>query len=78
MTALLKPVRRETYSNVRDGRKSRPLMITLHATYLTIRPKGRRYAYTVTYDQVFNIGAKNAAEQLRKAKVEARKARAAQ
>lgn len=71
MTKADKPVRRETYSYNR----SRPLIIELAATFLTVREKGRRHGYTVTYQQVFNIGARNAAEQVRQAKMEARKAK---
>jgi hypothetical protein len=71
MTNTAKPTRRETFSYVRG----RALVVTLHGTYLTIREKGLRYAYTVTYDQVRTVGAKNAAEQLRQAKAEARKAK---
>ncbi len=75
MTKTIRPVRRETLSSVRESRLSRPLIIELCSTYLRIRPKGRRYYYTVTYDQVWNIGAANAAKQLREAKAEARKQR---
>ncbi len=75
MTKTTKPIRRETYTSVREARASRPLIIELCSTYLLIRPKGRRYYFTVTYDQVWNVGARNAAKQLREAKAEARKAR---
>lgn len=69
MTKADKPVKRETYSYNR----SRPLIIELCPTYLTIREKGRRSGFTVTYQQIFTLGARNAAEQLRAAKAEARK-----
>ena len=71
MTKADKPVKRETYTRERQ----RPLIIEICATYVKIRPKGKRTAYTVSYSQIYNIGARNAAEQLRLAKVEARKAR---
>lgn len=71
MTTTDRPVKRETRSYVRG----RALVITLNTTYLTIREKGRRYSYAVTYDQIRNIGARNAAEQRRQAKAAARKAR---
>lgn len=73
MTKAIKPVKRETFSTIRERGKTRPLLVELHSTYLTIRPKGRRYSYAVTYDQVWMIGARNAAEATRKARVEARK-----
>jgi hypothetical protein len=50
------------------------LVITLHPTYITLREKGRRYSYTVTYDQIRSIGAKNAAEQARQARIAKRAA----
>lgn len=78
MTNTTKPVKRETFSSVRTTGsrfKWAPLVIELHSTYLRIRPKGRRFFYTVTYDQAWNIGAKNAAEQLKAAKAAARKAK---
>ena len=77
MTNTSKPVKRETFSSARDRNRSLPLIIELHSTYLKIKLKGKRYAYTVTYDQVWNIGAKNAAAQLKQAKLEAKKTRLA-
>ena len=75
MTIADKPVRRETRSCVRVRRESRPLIIEVHATYVSIRPKGMRHAYTVTMDQIYNLGARNAAEQLRQARAVERAAR---
>lgn len=69
MTKADKPVKRETYSAYRG----RPLIIELHQTYLVCREKGRRHGYAVTYQQVLNIGARNAAELLRQAKAQAKK-----
>lgn len=75
MTKAIKPTRRETFTSVRERGQSRPIVITLNSTYITIKLKGMRHAYSVTYSQVFNIGAANAAKQLRDAKAEARKAK---
>lgn len=64
MTTTTKPVKRETLSSVRQsGGKFKwyPLVIELHGTFLRIRPKGKRFFYTVTYDQVFTLGAHNQA-----------------
>ena len=75
MTIADKPVRRETRSCVRVRRALRPLVIEIHATYISIRPKGMRHAFTVTMDQLYTLGAKNAAEQLRQTRAAARAAR---
>ena len=77
MTTTTKPVRRETLSSVRECRETRPIVIELHSTFVRVRPKGMRTFYAVTYDQIYGIGARNAAEERRRAKLEAKKARAA-
>lgn len=69
MTTTVKPVRRETLSTHRG----RPLVVELRSTYLTVRQKGRRLRYTATYDQVWNIGARNAAEAARQERLAKRK-----
>ncbi len=75
MTKADKPTRRETYSTVRVRYESRPLIIEIHATWVSIRAKGCRTAYQVTMDQIYNLGAKNAAAAARAARDEDRKAR---
>ena len=74
MTTTNKPTRRETLSQIRL-KGFRPLIIELNTTYLKVRPKGTRQYYTVTYDQIYTLGARNAAEEARQAKIEARRAR---
>lgn len=69
MTKADRAVKRETYSAFRG----RPLVIELAATFLKIRQKGRRVAFVVTYDQVFTLGAKTAAEALRRDRAAARR-----
>jgi hypothetical protein len=76
MTKATRPVRRETLSSVRAARALRPLVIEILPTYMRIKPKGMRTYYTVTYDQLYTLGAKNAAETARREKMEKRKARA--
>jgi hypothetical protein len=61
MTTTLKSVKRETLSTHRG----RALVIELHSTYITMRQKGRRLRYAATYDQIWTLGARNAAEALR-------------
>lgn len=73
MTKADKPVRRETYSSVRERGASLPLIVELHPTFLRVRPKKCRYFFTVTYDQIWNLGAQNEAEAKRRAKAQARK-----
>lgn len=57
MTACDKPVTRATYSSYRG----RPLVVTLHPTWLSIRQKGRRHGFVLDYQAVFDCAAKLAA-----------------
>ena len=52
MTSLNRPVRRETGAIV----KGRPLVVELHAGYLTLRSKGKRHTVTVDYRAVLDLG----------------------
>lgn len=78
MTKADRPITRETYTSVRVRRQSRPLIIEVCSTYVRVRAKGMRTSYTISMDQIYNMGAKNAAnlaaEQRRNAK-DARQAR---
>jgi hypothetical protein len=76
MTKADKPVRRETYSTVRERGASRPIILEIHATFITIRLKGTRHHYTVTHDQLYSLGAKNAAAARREEMAKAKKERA--
>ena len=62
MTTTAKPVVRETLSTHRG----RALVIELRSTYLTVRQKGKRRRYTLTYDQLWTAGARNAVDAERK------------
>jgi hypothetical protein len=62
MTTTLKPIARETLSTFRN----RALVLELHSTYLKVRQKGKRTRYICTYDQIWNLGARNAAEEARR------------
>jgi len=66
MTTTLKPIKRETLQSVRERGKIRPIVIELAATYITIRLKGTRHSYTATYDQLWKLGAENAAAARRR------------
>ena len=65
MTNTAKPIRRETFSAARYRGKTRPIIVELETTYVTIRLKGTRLRYTATYDQLFKIGAENFARAAR-------------
>lgn len=70
MTTTLKPIARETLSTFRN----RALVLELHSTYLKVRQKGKRTRYTCTYDQIWSLGARNAAEATRQERIAKRKA----
>lgn len=55
--------------------RGRQLVVTLYGHTLTIREKGRRKGYAVSYSSIFNLGALKQAEELRRAKAEVRKAK---
>ena len=73
MTKTIKPVRRETFSTVRERGKARAIVIELASTYIRIRLKGTRRVFSATYDQLWTLGARNAAEAERRVRIEARK-----
>jgi len=72
MTTTSKPIKRETLSSVRERGKVRPIVIELRPTYIYIRLKGTRKSFTATYDQLWTLGARNAAEALRRERAEKR------
>ena len=69
MTTTNKLTKRETLATYRG----RPLVLELHGNYLYIRQKGRRTRYTVTYDQIYTLGARNQAEAERRERAERKK-----
>jgi hypothetical protein len=73
MTKTIRPVKRETLSQVRERGKLRPIIIELGSTYLTIRLKGSRHSFTATYDQLWKLGAENAAREARRLRMERRR-----
>jgi hypothetical protein len=75
MTTTTKPTRRETLSSIRERGKLRPIIVELASTYVKLRLKGMRYTFTVTYGQLFLMGAKNAAEARRQERETTRKAK---
>lgn len=76
MTTLLRTTKRETLSEVRERGKMRAIIVELRPTFVVVRLKGLPSSrYTVTYAQMFNAGAKNAADQVRRERAEAKKAK---
>ncbi len=65
----------ETLGAVRDKGRTRPLVIELHPTYLTIGLKGCRgtSAHTISFEGIYWSAAKLAAERKRLEKLAARK-----
>lgn len=78
MTKLDKPVKRESYTSVRERGQSRPIVIEIHPTLVRLRLRGCRHAVIVTIDQLWTLGNKNAAEQIRRERIEAKKKRSLQ
>lgn len=54
-----RPVTRETEASDR-GRK---LIVTLHARYIELRPKGTRQRYTMPYDAILWLAIKRKADE---------------
>ena len=75
MTQTTKAVRRETLSLIRSRGGFKPLVIELNTTFIRIRCKGQRHSFTVTYQQLWTLGAKNSAAALQAEREAKRKAK---
>jgi hypothetical protein len=75
MTGLDRPVKRET--RVIDFRRRKPLVILLQegGRLVRIKVKGERQWYTVTIEQIFQLGCQNRAVELRAEKLARRQQR---
>ena len=71
MTALTRPVRRETAACYRG----RPLIVELHPGYLVLREKRTRRAVTVDYKTALEVGYKILARHEQAERAKARIAR---
>jgi len=65
------PVRRECTDT-----RGNPLVVGLTREGIWVREKGRRTAYLVTYGAIHSLGAKQAAEAIRREKLAKRKEKA--
>jgi hypothetical protein len=71
MTKADKPTTRETYSTYRG----RPIVLTIHASYVSVRLKGTRQRLTVDAAAIYSLACKQAAQAARAEKLAAKKAR---
>ncbi len=66
MTIQSRPVRRETPTYAGSGRHHKPIVVELGAHIIRVKLKGTRTWYEVSYSQIFNRGAQNAADDARR------------
>lgn len=62
----------ETASEVRDGRRYRPIVIEAEPEYAVVRLKGTRQRLTVTWEAVYHVAAKIEAARVRAEKLKTR------
>ena len=71
MTALATAKRRKRYETSTHYRRGLPVMVELHPFVMTLRLKGRRIAFDVPYDAIYDLGGR-LAERARRAEKEKR------
>lgn len=69
MTEITRPLTRRALSSYRG----RQLVVTLHPTWLAIRQSGRRSAFQIDYQAVYECAAKLKAREDRAEKMKAKK-----
>lgn len=74
MTAILRPVRRETSTLKRDAGRLRPLVVTLQSWGIEIGLKGTRRRLPVGFEAVYDLAAKLESNRTRAEKTAAKKA----
>lgn len=77
MTPLRRPVTRLSAATVRDGGKARPLVVTVHAEFITLRPLGTRREETVSLEAAYFGAVKARVFRERMERAKERKAKAA-
>jgi hypothetical protein len=53
-----RPLKRETAVGIRDGGRSRALLIELHPRHIELRRKGTQRRLTVSYDAIYDLASK--------------------
>ena len=79
MIEVTKPVARKTDVRIRDGGKARTLVVTIHRSYITIRPLGTQREETIDIEAAWAgaIKARVWRAKMEKAKAKASKRSAA-
>jgi len=72
MTYINRPVRRETATSIRDGGRVLPVVIEIHPGYMTLRQKGCRRRYSLTYDAAYRYAVRLQVEFERRERVAAK------
>ncbi len=73
MTKADKPVKRETYSRVRERGRTREIVVTIHSTWLELRLKGTRKSFQLDVEAAYHAAAKIEANRTRTEKLAAKK-----
>ena len=68
MTALVRPVTRETAQEIRDGGRVLPIIIEIHAGFMSLRQKGCRTKYALPYDVAYRYAVRLHVEAERREK----------
>jgi len=76
MTNLDRPILRQT-GTLEPSHRRKPLVVRLTSRTIQIREKGTRRWYTVPYDEIFRMGCRIRAQELREEKAARRRARSA-
>jgi prophage tail gpP-like protein len=75
MTRIDRVLVRETAVGVRDGGRSRPLLVELHPRHVELRLKGTRRRLVLAYDAMYDLAAKMLARAAAAERLEQRKAK---
>jgi len=65
----------ETGSAIRERGRLRPIVVEAHNSFATLRLKGTRKSFTLTYDAMYSLAAKQEADALRRERAIAKKSK---
>jgi len=68
VTALKRPVRRETAASIRDAGRLLPIIVEIHPAFMLLRQKGCRRKYSLTYQSAYLFAVRQAVEETRRQK----------